>query len=204
MSGPELSGLVAESVAMSHEGRIEPTRIMKGAVMKHLRITGIAAAVVLATVGVAGLAAGDDDDDSERRSFKAELKGFEEPPSVSSTGSGEFRARISQDETSIEFELTYEGLEGTITSAAHVHLGQKGVNGGVSFFLCGATPATACTPTSGTFTGTVTAMDVVGPTAQGIAPGELAEIIRGMRAGVTYANVHTNKHPGGEIRGQIR
>jgi len=25
-----------------------------------------------------------------------------------------------------------------------------------------------------------------------------------MRAGKTYANVHTDKHPGGEIRGQVR
>jgi len=40
--------------------------------------------------------------------------------------------------------------------------------------------------------------------AQGIAAGEIAEIIRAMRAGVTYANVHTNKHPTGEIRGQLR
>ncbi|HUG53845.1 MAG TPA: CHRD domain-containing protein [Vicinamibacteria bacterium] len=87
---------------------------------------------------------------------------------------------------------------------AHVHLGQKGVNGGVSFFLCGGPTTDPCTPFSGTFPGTVTATDVIGPTGQGIAPGELAEVIRGMRAGVTYANVHTNKHPGGEIRGQIK
>jgi len=25
-----------------------------------------------------------------------------------------------------------------------------------------------------------------------------------MRAGIAYANVHTNKHPTGEIRGQLR
>jgi hypothetical protein len=200
------AGLLAESVAMRHDrqGRIEPTRITKGADMKHSRITGLAAAAVLATVGVAGLAAAGDDDESERRSFKAELKGFTEVPSVSSTGSGEFRARVSQDDTSIEFELTYENLEGATTSAAHVHLGQKAVNGGVSFFLCGGGGRPACTPDSGTFTGTVTAADVIGPTAQGIAAGEIAEIIRGMRAGVTYANVHTDKHPGGEIRGQLR
>jgi hypothetical protein len=173
--------------------------------MKHLRITGVAAVVaLLAALGVAGLAAADDDDESERRSFKAELKGFEEPPSISSTGSGEFRARISQDDSSIEFELTYEDLEGATTQQAHVHVGQKGVNGGVSFFLCGGGGRPACTPDSGTFTGTVTATDIIGPTGQGVAAGELAEVIRAMRAGVTYANVHTDKHPGGEIRGQIR
>jgi hypothetical protein len=44
---------------------------------------------------------------------------------------------------------------------------------------------------------------VIGPDAQGIAPGEFAELVRAMRAGVTYANVHTTTHGGGEIRGQI-
>jgi hypothetical protein len=52
-------------------------------------------------------------------------------------------------------------------------------------------------------TGTILASDVGGPVAQGIAPGELAELLQAIRAGVTYANVHTNKHPSGEIRGAI-
>jgi hypothetical protein len=122
---------------------------------------------------------------------------------VSSTGRGEWTARIRGD--SVEWELSYEGLEGTTTTASHIHLGQKDVNGGVSVFFCGApAPAAACTATSGHFSGTFTAADVIGPTAQGIAPGEFAELIRAIRAGKTYANVHTNKHPGGEIRGQVR
>jgi hypothetical protein len=142
--------------------------------------------------------------DNERNHFKAELQGFSEVPAVSSTGRGEFSARISGDETAIDWELSYEGLEGITTTAAHVHFGQRSVNGGVSFFLCSGPGQPACTPTSGSFSGTATAADIVGPAAQGIAPGELAELIRAMRAGKTYANVHTDKHPGGEIRGDIR
>jgi hypothetical protein len=45
---------------------------------------------------------------------------------------------------------------------------------------------------------------VIGPTGQGIAPGEFAELVRAIRAGATYANVHTDKHPTGEIRGHIQ
>jgi len=141
--------------------------------------------------------------DDDRDHFKARLQGFNEVPAISSTGTGKFRARIN-DDSSIVFELTYQDLEGTVTNAAHVHLGNKSDAGGVSFFLCGGGGRPLCTPTSGTFTGTVIAADVTGPTAQGIAAGEIAEIIRAMRAGITYANVHTNKHPGGEIRGQVR
>jgi CHRD domain len=46
--------------------------------------------------------------------------------------------------------------------------------------------------------------DVIGPASQGIAAGEFDELVRAIRAGVTYANVHSEKFPGGEIRGQIK
>jgi hypothetical protein len=171
--------------------------------MKRYRIVVPAVAVaMLAVSGVMGSASADGD--GGRNSFRARLRGFAEVPAVSSTGTGEFRLRIV-DDTSMEFELTYEGLEGTTTTAAHVHLGNNSDSGGVSYFLCGGgTKPSPCPNPSGTVTGTIVAADVIGPTGQGITAGEFAEVLRATRAGVTYANVHTNKHPGGEIRGQIR
>jgi hypothetical protein len=44
---------------------------------------------------------------------------------------------------------------------------------------------------------------VIGPNGQGIEPGSFAEILRAMRAGHAYANIHTTRWAGGEIRGQI-
>ncbi len=41
------------------------------------------------------------------------------------------------------------------------------------------------------------------PTIQGIEPGAFNEILAAMRVGSAYANVHTTKWPGGEIRAQI-
>jgi hypothetical protein len=147
---------------------------------------------------------------SGARTLKAGLHGFEEPPAVSSTGSGEFRARISPDETSFEYELSFQDLEGDVTQA-HIHVGQKGVNGGISIWLCGTTalPGPAGTPScggprSGTASRTVTAADVIGPAGQGIAAGEFAEVLAAMREGATYANVHSTRNPPGEIRGQIK
>lgn len=164
--------------------------------MKPLRITVLVGVVaLLAMLSAPTLAVADE--------LKAKLKGFEEVPAVSSTGSGLFRADISDDESSIEYELSYSGLEGT-ASAAHIHLGQVGVNGGIIAFLCGGGGKPACPATSGTVTGTVTAADVIGPAGQGIAAGEFAEALNAIRKGVTYANVHSDKHPGGEIRGQIK
>lgn len=165
----------------------------------HPRVTALVATIaVLAVVGLAGPAM----PDRGGRMMKADLTGFQEVPAVSSTGTGELLASIAHDESSIEYTLSYQDLEGT-ASMAHIHLGQTSVNGGIIAFLCGGGGKPAC-PSSGSVSGTITAADVIGPAGQGIAAGELAEAIAAIRQGVTYANVHTNKHPGGEIRGRIK
>ena len=63
--------------------------------------------------------------------------------------------------------------------------------------------STPVCPQSGTVSGEADASDVVGPTVQGIAPGEFQEILAAMRAGHAYANVHSSKFGTGEIRAQI-
>lgn len=159
----------------------------------------LAAALLLALFGLVGPAGSTAT--ASGGSFEAELNGFQETPAVSTTGHGEFEAEVDDDR--IEFELSFSGLEGTNTLAAHIHFGQKGVAGGVSAFLCGGGGKPACPSRSGTVMGTITPADIIGPAGQGIAAGEFAEVVRAMEAGKTYANVHTDKHPGGEIRGQI-
>lgn len=162
-----------------------------------------AAAVVLACGAVTAAAA------VGPGRFRGLLTGFDEAPTVSTVASGEFTARISKDETQIEWELSYEDLEGAV-QRAHIRVGQVGVNAGISIWLCSnlASPPTPpgvqpCTAPPATISGIATAADVVGPTARGVAPGEFAEVIRAMRAGRTYPNVHTTKFPGGELRDQL-
>jgi len=136
--------------------------------------------------------------------LSAALVGTQEVPALFRPGSAIFEARVLDNDTRIEFELTYEQLTAP-PLVAHVHFGQRSVNGGVSFFLCGGGGKPACpASTSGMVTGTVVAADVLGPAAQGIAPGNLAGILQMIRAGFGYANMHTPLHPTGEIRGQIR
>jgi|SRR5438034_3260665 len=135
--------------------------------------------------------------------FKARLNGYQETPAVSSTGVGEFRATLVEPEK-LHFVFRYAGLEGGTSLFAHVHFGQRAVAGGVSFFLCGgSTKPTPCPNVAGTVEGDVTPADVIGPNGQGIEPGSFAEILRAMRSGTAYANIHTTRWPGGEIRGQI-
>jgi hypothetical protein len=136
------------------------------------------------------------------------LIGFQEVPAISTTGNGTFDAKISADETEIEWTLSYSDLEGTVLQA-HIHFGQLSVNGGISAFLCANPPIVppagtqACPTPSGTVSGTITAANVIGPAGQGIAATQLAELIRAIRAGAAYANVHSSNWPGGEIRGQL-
>jgi hypothetical protein len=142
------------------------------------------------------------------------LVGYQEVPSVSTVANGQFHARISNDESEIQYELSYSDLEGAVQQS-HIHIGQPGVNGGISVFLCsnlgnGPVGTQPCPTPPATITGTIRAADVspnipatLAARTQGINIGELAELVRAMRAGATYVNVHSDRWPGGEIRSQI-
>ncbi|MGH7304396.1 MAG: CHRD domain-containing protein [Candidatus Rokuibacteriota bacterium] len=158
--------------------------------------------------------------------LRATLRGFQEVPPVSTTASGSFKGEISDDGLSIEYSLSYSGLEGVVRQA-HIHFGQRHVNGGIVIFLCQTTVnpdptglALTC-PQSGTVTSVLTKANVANnANAQGIessatgagsTDAEFASIVQAIRAGVTYANVHSANAGGvaakfnsGEIRGQIK
>jgi hypothetical protein len=143
------------------------------------------------------------------KEFNERLTGYQETPvAISTSGNGKFRAQIRQDRQEIKYRLRWAELEGTVTQS-HIHLGQRATSGGISVFLCsnlgnGPAGTQACPTTkSATIEGTIRPADVIGPAAQGITAGEFGELVRGMRAGFTYVNVHSEKYPGGEIRAQL-
>lgn len=146
---------------------------------------------------------------AQAETIHAKLIGFQEVPSISTEASGEFRAKIDKKANTLAYELRYEDLSSPVQQA-HIHFGQAGVNGGIAIFLCsnlgnGPAGTPACPgPTGGTVSRTVGAADVVGPAGQGIAAGEFAEVLDAIKGGVSYANVHSDTFPGGEIRGQIK
>lgn len=133
--------------------------------------------------------------------FHARLDGGQETPAISTAGTGEFTADLNEARTELSFELKFSGLSSNAT-AAHIHIGQFDVPGGIVIFLCGGIKP-ACPASGGTVTGTVSASDVLALPAQGIAAGDFDKVITAMREGLTYANVHTTNFPAGEIRGQI-
>jgi CHRD domain len=153
---------------------------------------------------------GNTDRDRDNR-LSARLAGINEVPSVSTAAGGSFKATISADETEIDYELTFSGLQGVIAQS-HIHIARPGVNGGIVLWLCKATavPADAAIsaltpvcPQDGTVTGTLRAANITPVATQQILANELDEIIALIRAGAAYVNVHTSLSPGGEIRGQV-
>jgi hypothetical protein len=161
----------------------------------------LGAIALLLAVVVPSVGARDDSRDAQ-----ASLDGVQVAPTLVTNGNGRFRAKINDN--SIEYTLSYADLEGATTIQAHIHIGRPAIAGGVSAFLCGGAPPSsnkpACPAKEGTVTGTIMATDVIGPANQGVNPTEFDRLVRAIRAGATYANVHTNKYPGGEIRGRIQ
>jgi hypothetical protein len=171
--------------------------------MRQKRVRLAAAVAVVATASVVATTAFA----GGGNNIREELEGFQEVPAVSTQADGRFKARVRDDQ--IRYELRYEDLEGDVTQA-HIHLGQRDVNGGISVWLCetpdfqSPDPTTQMCPASpATITGVITADNVVGPAGQGIAAREFAELLRAIEEGVTYANVHSRKFLGGEIRAQL-
>lgn len=112
----------------------------------------------------------------------ANLSGNEENPVVASAGIATCAATLTDE--GLAYKLTVNGLSGGMT-AAHIHGGAIGVNGGPFFDILAS------------FTG---------PTAMGFIPAATitATQRRALIGGATYVNLHTAANPGGEIRGQLK
>ena len=163
--------------------------------------------LAVGALGIGATAIADNDDGSGPNS--ARLNGYQEGTSVSTRGFGSFHVKINRNETA-DYVLSYRDME-TPVNQAHIHFGQRSVNGPVSVFLCRTpatgppeTPGQACPPESGTVRGTFTRADIIQQVPErGIEPAAWEELVAAIKVGHTYANVHTTRFGGGEIRGQI-
>ena len=139
---------------------------------------------------------------SQTERFSASLSGANEVPPINSNGAADFQMSIQPG--AINFSLNFSDLTSPLV-VAHLHFAPSKVAGGVMIFLCGGGNQPACpSATSGSITGTITAANVTGPTAQGISPADLDSALEAVRNDSSYANMHTTNFPGGEIRGQVR
>ena len=157
-------------------------------------------AVTVAAVAAAGRGGGGD--------AKGELTGYQEVPALSTPGHGTFKASIDTAKQEIKWTETFGDTESAVTQS-HIHFENRTNNGPIVVFLCtnlgnGPAGTQPCPAAGGTISGTIKPADVTaGAAAAGIAAGEFDELVRAIRAGATYANVHTVNRPGGEVRAQL-
>jgi len=185
----------------------------------------VAATLAAVIVGFSAAATADegrDKNDGDR--FSARLSGYNEVHfiagtpalrgAISTQARGSFRAVIDDRAETIHYELSFEGLESDVTQA-HIHFGQRHTVGGIVVWLCqtAGTPAPAAVaaatpqcggPKASTVSGTIVPAQVLTAAGQGIDAGEFDEVVRAIRAGRVYANVHSATFGSGEIRGQLR
>jgi CHRD domain len=165
--------------------------------MRRLGITLLLSGTLVPVFGDAG---------SAQQVTAERLRGGNENPPVISEGSGNFRVQIQNGNFRLRYDVAAE--ESDVTQA-HLHIGNPGTNGGIVVFLCtndGNTPAGAtvreCPASPGEVTGQILATDVQA-VDDIIEAGDLEGLERLARQGAVYANVHTDDHTGGEVRGQL-
>ena len=156
--------------------------------------------------------------------------GIGPPPSLNagngaifSTGNGQLTLKINKQIREIAYELTYEfpnaadtPVVGTqFVNQAHFHFGQKHTTGAINVWLCqsldnpapaAVAPATpVCPSPSGTVAGRITPAMVLAVPGQGFPGGEAGfdALLAALQSNAIYGNVHTDRFPGGEIRGQV-
>lgn len=111
------------------------------------------------------------------------LAGANEVPAVTTDATGD--ATFTLTGSSLSFTLNVADIDNV--TAAHIHRGAEGENGGIMV---------------GLYNGPTTGAGVTGTLAQGTV--EIDDSVAAhMRAGTAYVNVHTTANPGGEIRDQI-
>lgn len=147
-----------------------------------LRGRGIAAVLIAIGLSAAAVTA-----HAQMTQYEASLSGGSVVPSVTSSATGAFTMTV--DGTTVTYTLDVESIQSA--TAAHIHLGAAGENGGVVAVLFAPSDAANSIAASGT-------IELVGSLAD-----DMAGFGTALSEGRLYVQVHTEANPPGELRGQI-
>ncbi len=136
-------------------------------------------------------------------SYNAHLTGDQEVPAPSAppvvtNATGQVNLKLSADGTELYYKLIVANIESV--RFAHLHQAPAGANGPVVVDLFMPMPLVPVISPQGVLAeGVITAASLKGP----LAGKTLADLVAAIEAGNVYANVHSIKYPGGELRGQV-
>ena len=133
--------------------------------------------------------------DKVKFNFTTHLSGDNEVPSRETNATGEAIVRISKDESMIYFKIIVANIENV--RASHFHKALPGENGGVVVGLFLGPKK------EGRFDGILSEGYVTAESFAEDGENNLAMLIQDIRSGDIYVNVHTDKYPPGELRGQL-
>lgn len=143
----------------------------------------------------------EDEMDDFPREYEADLTGDPHDVDTDASGRATFEVHDHEEELDAHYELTVENI--CNVTQAHIHLGGEEEDGPVVVWLYpeeGMEPELIDGLASGTIAeGTITEDDLVGEWEG----ADFEDVVETFEAGGSYVNVHTEEHPGGEIRGQI-
>jgi hypothetical protein len=122
----------------------------------------------------------------------AVLSGDQEVDPVTTDASGHGRLVLGAERSTMRFALSTDMLSSAEITQAHIHVGPVGANGDIAFFLA---HSGFQSPLIGTL--------VEGDFMPSASAATFADFLDALITGGTYMNVHSNDHPGGEIRGQL-
>ena len=128
--------------------------------------------------------------------FTADLAGANEVPARGTAAVGKVGFYV--DGNTVDYTIEVHGI--TTITGSHIHSGAPGANGSIRIALYPG-PGTNFTTPSGEVDGILISGSFNSSQVTGIS---YEELLNQMRAGTAYANVHTSKFPGGEIRGQVQ
>jgi len=129
--------------------------------------------------------------------FKATLTGNNEVPARETKATGEAAFKISEDGSKIFYNLKLKDIENA--KAAHIHAGKRGEEGAPVVGLF-AGPKKEGMFSGVLVKGTISEADLIGP----LAGKKIEDLVKLFKNGGAYVNVHTDRYPGGEVRGQIK
>ncbi|MGC2330372.1 MAG: CHRD domain-containing protein [Candidatus Acidiferrales bacterium] len=132
--------------------------------------------------------------------FEAKLSGKNQSPAVETPAHGVATFRLSADGKSLSYRLSVTDIDNV--SMAHIHMGPAGQEGPVVAWLYPSKPPAVVK--KGKFTGLLASGTLMAANLAGPLEGKtIADLVEQIKAGKAYVNVHTEKYPAGEIRGQI-
>ncbi|HEX9317788.1 MAG TPA: CHRD domain-containing protein [Nitrososphaeraceae archaeon] len=131
-----------------------------------------------------------------KQKFTASLSGSNEVPPVKINAGGEAKFTSVNNDTGLKYKVNVTGLSDA--TGAHIHTGKEGKNGAVVVDLLKNSKKNSVAAGM-VIRGNITDSSLTGP----MKGKTVADLISAMSSGDAYVNIHTPKHPKGEIRGQL-